>query len=124
MKIYDRLLKPEKLNSNEIDILFSMLRLKPDSSQKCADLNFVRNYIPQDYHEHVGDVLVYFMKLCLPTNNLKSVDWVYVVPLIHIFKKKINPFDTPTRISQKIKWTDGNIDLTLLRKPATNAVPG
>ena len=123
-KIYDKLLPSEKPNADEVIYIFSMLRLRPDiSSEKFPDLNFVTNYIPQHYHERMAAVLNHFLVICLPTNNVKNADWISVIPLIHIFKKRIHPFDPPVIKTEKIQWTDRDINLILLRKPHVGAVP-
>lgn len=109
----------EDIKSSQISLLFSMLRLRPhlDQSQamKFLDLDFLSSFIPDQHHIEVAKALVYFTKQVLPSGNT-SPEWIFVLPLIHFFQKKIHihPFDSPALTSEKINWTDESINFYLL----------
>lgn len=94
---------------DDITMLFQMLCFKPDSHNpplKLEDLNYLLSFIPDKYYMDVANVLVKFTNDILPSNNLKSIEWLYVVPLIHILKKKIQPFEHPAVTSREIRWNE------------------
>ena len=106
---------------DEIQILFSMLALRPDLSKsgKCPDLNDVMNFIPQNYRKHVAADMAYFVNRLLPSNHLESTEWVYLLPLMHALDGKVDR----AAHSGKVKWEDNQITLSNLGKPVSNAVP-
>lgn len=104
------------LSSSQISFLFSMLRLRPhlDHSQtlKFLDMDFLRSFIPDQHHIEVAETLIHFTNLALPSGSA-SPEWIFVLPLIHFFQKKIHvhPFDSPALTSDTINWTDSSIKL-------------
>lgn len=97
-----------------ISLLFSMLRLRPELKQsqapKFLDLTFLSAFIPDPYHREVAKALVYFTEQVLLDGGAKP-EWINVLPLIHIFEKRIHPFDSPALTSEKINWTDKSVNL-------------
>ena len=113
-----------QITVNEISQLFSMLRLRPDigkDSYRCAELQFLQNYIPAGYIKEVAKLLVHFTNSILQS-NLEQVDWVNAIPLIHIFSKKVKQFDIPAMALDEIKWSDGVIAISRMKKPAKVAI--
>ena len=107
-KISDRV-TPSSISSDNIAQLFSMLHLRPEkvSNQIPPDLNFIMGFIPDQYYPEVAKVLIHFATIMQP-----KIDWVYVIPLIHILKKKVLPCAKPEVESSLIKWTDVDFKLT------------
>lgn len=109
---------PSDISPREISQLFSMLHLKPDiiqSGPKFSDLNFLTTFIPDQYHVQVAKALTHFTELVLPIADT-TPEWVFVIPLIHVFEKRIHPFDVPALTSDTIKWTDRGINLTKVNR--------
>ena len=82
-------------SSDDIAQLFSMLYLRPldqnwSKSPKFLDLNIVMAFIPDQYYQSISKVLAHFTKYLGA-----KLEWVYVIPLIHIFEKHISPYDKP-----------------------------
>ena len=97
------------VNPHEVAFLFTMLCLRPDISShlnhKCLDLTFLTSNIPQEYHVKIVDELIFFTNQMLPVASL-NLEWICVIPLIHIFSKRIEPFDLPVFTSNEIQWRD------------------
>lgn len=102
----------DDLNSNDISVLFSMLCLKPNLARSnCDDLDFLKMCIPYSHHKVVADFLVKFTNTILPMSNLRRPDdWLYVIPLIHIFEN-VPTFGSVPLTSNEIKWKDSRINL-------------
>ena len=108
----------EKLNYYEIGTIFSMLCLKP-SVHKSEDLQFLLSYIPDKSHVSIANALVSLTNFILGNlKYMKSIKWLNVIPLIHILKKRITPFDTPGR---DIQWTDKDIKLHVIKAHKTDS---
>ena len=99
--------------TNEIVILFSMLHLRPEARQCYVDLDFLCSIIPVSYHAKIADMLIYFTNKVLPEAEPGS-SWVHIVPLIHLFNKKIKAFEEPKMRSADISWNDSMLRLHLL----------
>jgi hypothetical protein len=110
-KISGDLQRSELPNVSEINVLFSMLMLKP--ATKFHDLRVAVNSIPKNYRKHVADVLAQFINEILPSNHLEQSSWVYVVPLIHALDDNGSAGD--------IKWSDSRITMQNIGKTGTNA---
>ena len=112
-KISAQLMTADRLNCNQLVSLFSMLCLNPNlSHSKSEDLQFLLSFIPTECYKPISDALIYF------TNNYLldlKIEWLYVIPLIHIFKKRVHPFENPVYDKKYIKWTDEDINLYLLK---------
>jgi hypothetical protein len=120
-----RLYRYSDVPLNCIKLIFSMLQMKPElhpaQRPKFSDLEFLMAYIPEHYHSHIAEVLVYFTNQVLPIDSGK-LEWVYVLPLIHIFGKRVTAFDSPKLKSASIKWMDEKINLdTVLKNRNTPA---
>lgn len=107
------------INPSQISFLFSMLRLRPHLEQsqimKFLDLDFLGRFIPDQHHIEVAKTLIHFTKKVLPSGSA-GPEWIFVLPLIHFFQKKIHlyPFDSPALTSEKINWSDKNFNLYML----------
>lgn len=101
---------------------FSMLYFMPrqEPMKNSADLSIVLSFIPSAEHSVMADVLVYFVNKVLEKGYTlcERLEWLYVIPLIHILKGQTKPFDDPTVILDEIKWMDDNVNLLLLKQQA------
>lgn len=106
----------EVLYFTEVVAIFSMLCLKPSvhlPTPKSGDLQFLLSYIPDNNQLSIANMLIYLTNSHLRNpKHLKIIKWLNVIPLIHIFKKKVTPFDTPGR---DINWIDEDIKLHFLK---------
>jgi hypothetical protein len=105
------------INADEISLLFSMLHLwqEPGCTEaKCADLNILMDFVSEQHYEEVSENLVKCANTIIPSASGVS-EWIYVVPLIHIFQKKIEPFQSPALTSKDMKWFDPCIRLYQLK---------
>lgn len=111
-KLSDHLLEKGRSTTDEILMLFSMLRLQPDvSKSECPDLHFLLRYIPNDIIKEVAKVLVHFFNQVSP-HVRERAEWFYVIPLIHVFMHKVEPFDDPPEIDLKrMVWDHKIINL-------------
>lgn len=114
MKIDKKLERNQGIDRNISDhyYLFSMLYLISKQPQD-ASLNFFQSFIPDKENESVAKLLLKYMELVLPSCNLERIEWLYMVPLIHILKKRIKPFDKI--IVASLKWKDPDIDMDCLK---------
>ncbi len=95
------------LDPSEISLIFSMLYLKPEMHRpapQCLDLEFLLAYVPRSHHKALANVISFFIKRVLQSDHLKKPEWLYVIPLIHFFSKKVEPFDIPTVTAKRIEW--------------------
>lgn len=102
-KISDRVTH-NSISSDDIALLFSMLHLRPENVNQNIppDLNFIMAFIPDQCYPGVAKVLVHFTTIL----QQAKLEWIYVIPLIHIFEKKVLPCAKPEVKSDLIKWTD------------------
>lgn len=115
-RIWIQLLAQDK-SLHDISMLFFMLCLKPNiehSSPEFEDLQLLRKFIPADYWKEIAKILVHFINESSPTDQ----EWLCVIPLVHIFARKVEPFATPAFLQKQIKWTDPSINLGLIKKNA------
>ena len=94
-----------------------MLQLKCDLSQsvpKCLDWKIISEIVPSTYHEKVSAALAFHINMVLPQHD--CVEWLYILPLIHLLKKKTDPFDNPIMTSENIQWTDNSIEWRALAR--------
>lgn len=93
------------ISPDDIDILFSMLCFKPGPCDSWDDLNFLLSFIPKECRKKVANVLVKFINAIMPfSSDLQTINWLYLIPLVHIFQKKTKPFKDPTLTSKEIIW--------------------
>jgi hypothetical protein len=114
--------QPSDVPPNYIKTIFSMLQMRPElppmQRPKFSDLNFLMMYIPDCYYTKIAEVLVHFTNQVLPTDSGKP-EWVYVLPLIHIFDRRVTAFDFPELKSASIRWTDEKVNLDTVSKNRT-----
>ena len=111
-------------DASEISWLFSMLYLKPHIHQpcpKCLDLEFLLDCVPQSHHKALANILTHFVKFVLQRDDLKKPEWVYVIPLIHFFSKKVKPFDAPAIATARIEWVHSGITHAVKRATSVKA---
>lgn len=108
-----------EFDSDDINIILSLLILRPDLSKgkKFPDLNDVTNFIPHNYRKHIADVLARFIKKILPSNHLDVTHWVYVMPLMHALDGKLDKLAG----SEEVKWMDDRVQLYDM-KPNESAI--
>lgn len=114
MKIDGNLEPKEQIERNVGDhyYLFSMLYLISEQEDR-RDLNTFLSFIPNKNKEHVVELLVKYIKLVLHRCSLENNEWLCMVPLIHILKNRIEPFDEITPAT--LKWRDPDIDLNSVK---------
>lgn len=121
-KILDRL---RGIKPSNISMLFSMLRLQPDISKSpysCTDLRFLQNYLGERSCRDVAGVLVKFTNLMLSTGIASQLEWVNVIPLIHIFKQRVESFGPPALKYDDICWTDPDLKLLHIKPQTSDAI--
>lgn len=99
---------------NEFSVLFKMLRLRPQPGlslvSRSVDLNVILEFVSDQYKADVAVVLLHFTNGFMCAAN-SAPDLIYVIPLIHILKGSVKPFDFPALKSDAIIWTDESIRL-------------
>ena len=112
------LFSSNEISADEISLPFSMLRLcqKPHHSH-AVDLNILMDFVSEKHYVDVARVLAVFTTKILPSPSAVS-EWVYVIPLVHIFRKKTKPYQDPALVSKDILWSDADIPLSQV-KPFT-----
>ena len=103
--------------------MFGMLRFVPhqlDTQWKSEDLEVLLNFVPEGAYDQIATCLEEFTNFVIKERQLREPQWLYVLPLIHIFRKKIKPFDKPA--TTNIQWEDNNIKLSLAK--CTSSVRG
>ena len=97
-----------KYDPHQVASMFSLLRLRPElNPPRCMDLDTIMTFIPQGYHLHVANILLSFTSKVLP-NAYSGIAWVYIIPLIHVLLKKVQPYERPHLTSSSICWVDEN----------------
>lgn len=97
-------------NDNAVIKLLSILRLQPyfsESVPKCLEWDTIVKIVPTSCHEKIADVLESYINSLLSQHNF--MEWLYILPLIHLLKKKTTPFNNPVLNSESIQWTDSTI---------------
>lgn len=105
------------INDN-IAELFSMLRLKPGNYRHSIELNYLTSFIPDDQYEVIAGIFVRFINLIIPTN----IEWVYVIPILHIFQKRIKHCEVSEISYKDIQWTDQLIDESEIKTPISKQI--
>lgn len=106
-----------EIDASDISTIFSMLLLKPtieQSKPKCEDLRMLNTLISIHYQEYVANILVDLVNFILPVREVcVDCQWLHVIPLIHIFKRKILKPLYETQLS----WLgDDGIELSVLKR--------
>lgn len=102
--------RSDVINHNEISMLFALLRLGTESQARTSmALNVIMEFV-SDQSVDVADMLLYFGKK-LSVADPPS-EWIYVIPMIHIFQGYMKPFEHPKLTSGSIKWTDKTFEMT------------
>lgn len=99
--------------------MFSMLQLEPDvSSSQCEDLLVLQLFI--DDHGKVADLLINIINnQILKSSHKSSCEWLCAIPLIHMLKNKVEPFQKPAFTSKEIQWSDSDLHLGHLTKKSS-----
>ena len=85
------------------------------------DLNVILGSIPENYHQHVADILVYFAnKVFYSAHSGKS--WVYVIPLIHILSKNVQSYEDPHLTSETIVWIDERFSVDKINPSSLSSI--
>ena len=115
--IHNRHFKPEMFLLEELCSMFGLLCLAPyqlDTQQwKSEDLDVLLNFVPEAAYDENATCLEEFTNFVIKERQLRGPQWLYVLPLIHIFRKKINPFEKPA--TTDIQWEDNKIKLSLAK---------
>ena len=112
LKKIDEKLEACDKDPNEYMQLFSMLYLRPEfdcNPPKSTDWNYVmHSFIPAAEQQNVANTLVHFVNRVLKSSMCHEVEWIYVVPLIHFLKKRVDPLQLP---GVTFMWKDPDVDL-------------
>ena len=114
-----------KLNSFDLEflcILFEMLRLVPhevNSQWKCEELDVIFTFIGDTAYGEVATCLGDFTNLVIERCKLSKPEWLHIIPLIHIFQKKVKPFERAATKSDSIQWQDNCIKLHLAKRTSS-----
>lgn len=110
----------KEVNQSEIAELMCMLRLKPGSHRHFIEFNHLTSFIPDNQYNTVSRFLIRFIEFILPT----SVEWVNVVPVLHIFQNRIKPCEASGQSYKynTIIWTEAGIDWSKLKKSVSTEV--
>lgn len=104
----DHLLRSNSINHNDVAMAFSMLHLKPNIHHSTHnDLHFLLTFIPATSHVIIANTLLKLVHGNM--RMLKNAEWLYIIPLIHVLKKRVNPFDRPALSGSDIRWLDQDI---------------
>ena len=105
------------INFDYITLLFSMLHImrppeRPGVQQvpNFLDLAVIMARVPEDKLIQVSNALLFFNRQILPISS-DRLDWVYIIPLIHIFSKKVKISEKRTLLYNEIEWKDENLQL-------------
>lgn len=108
----------EALPLEELCSVFDMLCLAPHrvgSQWKSENLDVLLSSIPETAYGELATCLETFTNLVIERCRLRRLQWLYVLPLIHIFQKKIKPFENPATKFGDIQWVDHKIYLHRVR---------
>lgn len=112
------------INPGDVSMLLSMLCLKPTTEQnkpKCEELQLLQSFIPVCYHEKIGDILSRFINHVLHYHETcMQCRWLYVIPLVHIFKRKTLPF--ASMHGRELKWMDDSFVLGVVKQNSSIVV--
>ena len=114
--IQDQHFKLEMFHLEELCSMFGMLCLAPhqlDTQWKSEDLDILLNFVPEVAYDEIATCLEEFINSVIEERQLRGPQWLYVLPLIHIFRKKIKPFEKPA--TTDIQWDDNKIKLSLAK---------
>ena len=106
----DQLYRPTK------SALLYMLRLMPDPMQRrCLDWEYLLTMIPPKFKKTVYEAVLRFTMDLGHTECLSQPHWLYSVPLVHLLRGTIQPFQELCLDPSKIPWEDTVISLRTIR---------
>ena len=112
-------LRLDMFHTDLIAAILSMLRLKPNLRDKQhTDLDIVFNLLPNKSRKAVSEALCGLCTHLSSHKDLRSPEWVSVIPLIHFLQKKSIPFDTLN--PDKIVWENLHLGLKHVKSVASN----
>ena len=102
---------------DDLSGMFSMLYMKPQQSTSkqwtLGELTVLKNFIPNRYYAELSDCLVDCINFVITKRHILDPQWLFVLPLVHIFKGMIEPvekFDEVKTISDS-SWDDKYVKL-------------
>ena len=115
----------KSLLPDDLCYLFDMLCLFPkkvdDSQWVCEELSVIFNFIPDEVYGELATCLEYFINWVIESESSgrqskpsvrqskpSVLEQLHVIPLIHVFRKKIV-------FSDSIPWEDDNIKLHVIK---------
>ena len=108
--------KMDKIYPQNKSALLYMLRLMPDPVQrKCLDWEYVMNMIPPTFKKTVYEAVLGFTVDLGHTEYLSKPQWLYSVPLVHLLRGTIQPFQELCLDPSKVPWGDTLIGLRTIR---------
>ena len=110
-------IKLESVEYKLMEILFWILRPRPNSEKKiCDDLNFVLGLVPTQSRKMVYEALNSFCMQLAHKGNLNSPNWLYALPLLHFLRdSQLRPFHKLQLDPNAIPWVDNSLGLGVVR---------
>ena len=85
------------LKCEDISKMLMMLHMKPQQTTSkqwtLNELKVLKNFIPDYYYAELSNCLVDFINFVIEERHLRNPQWLFVLPLLHILKKKFNPVE-------------------------------
>ena len=107
-----------KLHTNWIVRCFSMMLMEPEEIKPnqwvIKELDVLMKFVHSKSYSEVSNCLVTMVNYVIKDKHLLQCQWLYVLPLIHIFRLRIKPFEN--RNLSNIQWDDEDVKLpTMMR---------
>ena len=116
-QLIPRPLKMELIPFTYIEMLLSCLYLLPDLEHAvCLDLDFIRSLVPGDNRKAVSEAIVGFCLQLSHTKLLESPQWLDAIPLVHLLRGDLRPFQKLSSDPKKMGWNDKSLGLVHVRK--------
>lgn len=109
----------DHFGTNDIAVILSMLRLKPNlKEQQCTDVEIVFSLLPDQSRKAASEALCGLCTYLSSQKDLRSPEWVCVIPLIHFLQKKSMPFSNLS--PDKIIWENKHLGLNHVKSDTRN----
>ncbi len=114
-------IKISAIPSDRVSALLSLLRLMPDlQNQKCADWDFLINFIPKSFRKTASDAVLALTMQLSHTKYFSLPDWLFAIPVVHFLRQDVFPFQEFQLDPRKIPWGDKLIGLQTVRSETNN----
>lgn len=113
-KMAPKYVKLNKIDPNIISELLLMLSLNPEPLLKrCDDWSYLLNLLhnKDSFKKNIYDSLREFIIILSHEHHLMKPEWLFSLPLLHLLREQIQPFQELELNPQKIPWKDDEINL-------------